>query len=190
MLHEGNVVRATGTNDSTLLVINQVQPIYVSFTVPQQQLPAIKRYMAEGTLEVQVIPAGESKPARGVVTFVDNAVDATTGTIRLKATFGNEDRRLWPGQFATVNLTLTTEPNALVIPAQALQTGQQGQPYVFVVKADSTVENRRVVVERTQGSETIIAKGLAPGERVVTDGQPRLVPGAKVEVRGEGAPAK
>ncbi len=190
MLHEGNVVRATGTNDSTLLVINRVQPIYVSFTVPQQRLPAIKRYMAEGKLDVQVLPAGERQTARGVVSFVDNTVDATTGTIRLKATFGNEDMRLWPGQFVNVDLTLTTEPNALVVPSQALQTGQQGQQYVFVVKADSTVENRRVIVERTQGGETIIAKGLSPGEKVVTDGQPRLVPGTKVEIRGEGAQAK
>jgi multidrug efflux system membrane fusion protein len=198
-LHEGNVVRSTGTNDSTLLVINQIQPIYVSFTVPQQQLPAIKRYMAEGTLQVQVLPSGDPKPVRGTVTFVDNTVDTTTGTIRLKATFTNEERRLWPGQFVNVTLTLTTEPDAIVIPAQAVQSGQQGQQYVFVVKPDSTVDNRRVTVQRTQGSETVIAKGLAPGERVVTDGQPRLTPGAKVEVRsadaragrppGEGAPA-
>jgi multidrug efflux system membrane fusion protein len=190
MLHEGNVVRATGTNDSTLLVINQIQPIYVSFTVPQQQLPAIKRYMAEGKLETQVLPAGEPKTLQGVVTFVDNAVDATTGTIRLKATFANAEKRLWPGQFVNVDLTLTTEPNAIVVPSQAVQTGQLGQQYVFVVQADATVENRSVVVERTQGSEAIIAQGLRPGEKVVTDGQPRLVPGAKVEIRGEGAQAK
>ncbi len=183
-LHEGNVVRATGTNDSTLLVINQIQPIYVSFTVPQQQMPAIKRYMAEGTLQVQVLPSGDPKPVNGTVTFIDNAVDTTTGTIRLKGTFGNEEKRLWPGQFVNVTLTLTTEPNAIVIPAQAVQSGQQGQQYVFVVKPDSTVDSRRVTVQRTQGSETVIAKGLTPGERVVTDGQPRLTPGAKVEVRG------
>jgi multidrug efflux system membrane fusion protein len=183
-LHEGNVVRATGTNDSTLLVINQIQPIYVSFTVPQQQLPAIKRYMAEGTLQVQVLPSGDPKPVRGTVTFVDNTVDSTTGTIRLKATFANEEKRLWPGQFVNVTLTLTTEPNAIVIPAQAVQSGQQGTQYVFVVKQDSTVDNRRVTVERTQGSETVIAKGLTAGEQVVTDGQPRLTPGTKVEVRG------
>jgi multidrug efflux system membrane fusion protein len=182
-LHEGNIVRATGTNDSTLLTINQIQPIYVSFTVPQQQLPAIKRYMAEGTLQVQVLPSGDPKPVRGTVTFVDNTVDSTTGTIRLKATFANEEKRLWPGQFVNVTLTLTTEPDAIVVPAQAVQTGQQGQQYVFVVKPDSTVDNRRVSVERTQGSETVVAKGLTVGEQVVTDGQPRLTPGAKVEVR-------
>jgi membrane fusion protein, multidrug efflux system len=188
MLNEGNVIRAGSSGDSTLLVINQVQPIYASFTVPQQQLPAIKRYMAEGKLQVDAFPAGEPRPLRGVLTFVDNAVDPATGTIRLKATFGNEEKRLWPGQFVNVALTLATESDALVIPAQAVQTGQQGT-YVFVVKADSTVETRPVVVARTQGSEAIIAKGLEADESVVTDGQPRLVAGAKVEVpRGRSSP--
>ncbi len=184
-LHEGNVVRATGTNDSTLLVINQVQPIYVTFTVPQQQMPLIKRYMAGGPLTVEATPTGEPRPVPGVVTFIDNAVDSTTGTIKLKASFPNEERRLWPGQFVNVALTLASEPNALVVPAQAIQTGQQG-PYVFVVKPDSTVEVRRVAVARSQGSESIISKGLQPGEKVVTDGQPRLVAGAKVEIPGSG----
>jgi membrane fusion protein, multidrug efflux system len=187
MLNQGNVVRAGGTSDSTLIVINQVQPIYVSFTVPQQQLPSVKRYMAEAKLVVEATPAGEPRPLRGVVTFVDNAVDAATGTIRLKGTFANEEKRLWPGQFVNVALTLSTEPNAIVVPSQAVQTGQQGQQYVFVVKSDSTVENRPVVIARSQGSETIITKGLEAGESVVIDGQARLVPGAKVEVRGRGA---
>ena len=187
MLHEGNLVRTGGTNDSTLVVINQIQPVYVSFTAPQQQLPIIKRYMGEGALHARAMPAGEREPLTGVVTFVDNAVDQTTGTIRLKATFANEQARLWPGQFVNVELTLTTEPNALVVPAAALQSGQQGQ-YVFVVKGDGTVETRRVVVKRTQGSESVIAEGLQSGETVVTDGQPRLVSGAKVEVRRAGPP--
>src|SRR3977135_908649 len=142
-----------------LLVINQIQPIYVWFTVTQPQPPAIKRYMAEGTLDVRVLPSGDPKPVVGKVTFIDNTVDTTTGTIRLKATFGNEEKRLWPGQFVNVTLTLTTEPKAIVIPAQAGQRRQQGQQYVFVLKADSTVDNRRVTVERTQGSESVIAKG-------------------------------
>jgi len=185
MLHQGNVVRVGGTGDSTLLVINQVRPIYVSFTVPQQQLPAINRYMAEGKLQVDAFPAGDPRPARGVVTFTDNAVDPATGTIRLKATFGNAEKKLWPGQFVNVALTLATEEDAIVVPSQAVQTGQQG-PYVFVVKSDSTVENRPVVVARTQGSETIITKGLEKGENVVTDGLTRLVAGAKVEVRAAG----
>jgi membrane fusion protein, multidrug efflux system len=186
LLNQGNIVRSGGNSDSTLIAINQVQPIYVSFTVPQQQLPEIKRYMADGPLMADAIASGESKPARGTVTFIDNAVDQTTGTIRLKATFANADRRLWPGQFVNVALTLTVEPDALVIPVQALQTGQQG-PYVFVVKNDQTVDTRRVQVKRTQGSETILAGGVQAGESVVTDGQPRLVQGAKVEVRTAGA---
>jgi membrane fusion protein, multidrug efflux system len=187
MLHEGNVVRASGTNDSTLLVIHQVVPIYVSFTVPQQQLPALKRYMADGTLAADAFPSGESQSVRGAVTFVDNTVDTTTGTIRLKATFANHERRLWPGQFVNVSLTLAVQDDAIVIPSQAVQTGQQGA-YVFVVKPDSTVDARRVTVARTQGSETVVANGLQPGERVVTDGQPRLVAGTTVEVRGAGRP--
>lgn len=184
LLHEGNVVRATGTNDSTLLTINQVQPIYVSFTVPQQQLATIKRYMANGKLEVEALGAGDQRSVRGVVTFIDNAVDPNTGTIRLKATFVNEERRLWPGQFVNVVLTLATEPDAIVIPSQAVQTGQQNTSYVFVVKPDATVENRRIVVARTQGNDTVVTSGLQAGEQVVVDGQARLIPGAKVEIRG------
>jgi multidrug efflux system membrane fusion protein len=189
MLNEGNVVRAGGTSDSTLLVINQLRPINVAFTVPQQQLPSIQRYTSAGKLQVDAFPPGEPRPVRGEVSFIDNTVDPATGTIRLKATFTNDEKRLWPGQFVNVALTLATEADALVVPAQAVQTGQQGAAYVFVVKADSTVEIRPVVVARTQGSETIIAKGLQKGESVVTDGQPRLVTGAKVEVRrgGRGA---
>src|SRR4029453_13966532 len=210
MLHEGNLVRAGGTNDSTLLVINQVQPIYASFTVPQQQLPAIKRYMAQGALSVEAVPTGETRPVTGTVTFIDNAVDSTTGTIRLKAQFANDARRLWPGQFVNVAMTLAVEPDAIVAPAAAVQTGQQGayvfvvkpdstvetrppvvrarQPghagaYLFVVKPDSTVETRPVVVARNQGNDAIISKGLKAGEKVVTDGQPPLVQGSAVEVR-------
>jgi multidrug efflux system membrane fusion protein len=182
MLHEGNLVRAGGANDSTLLVINQIQPIYASFTVPQQQLPAIKRYMAQGALSVDAVPTGETRPVTGTVTFIDNAVDPTTGTIRLKGQFANEERRLWPGQFVNVAMTLAIEPDVIVAPAAAVQTGQQGA-YVFVVKPDSTVETRPVVVVRNQGNDAIISKGLKAGEKVVTDGQPRLVQGSAVEVR-------
>ena len=128
------------------------------------------------------VPSGDPRPVKGVVTFIDNAVDAATGTIRLKATFANEEGRLWPGQFANVTLTLATEPDAIVIPSQAVQTGQQGA-FVFVVKPDSTVDLRRIATARTQGGETVIAKGLQAGEQVVTDGQARLTPGAKVEIR-------
>jgi hypothetical protein len=151
--------------------------------------------MDEAALGVRVLPSGDPRPVPGRVTFVDNAVDTTTGTIRLKATFRNDENRLWPGQFVNVTLTLTTQPDALVIPAQAVQSGQQGSQFVFVVKDDSTVENRRIAVDRTQGSETVVATGLQPGEKVVVDGQPRLTPGAKVEVRaapgpGEGGPGR
>jgi multidrug efflux system membrane fusion protein len=182
MLNEGNLVRAGGTNDSTLLVINQVRPIYVTFTVPQQQLPQIKKYTAAGELAVTAVPAGDPRPVTGVVTFIDNTVEATTGTIRLKATFGNEEGRLWPGQFANVTLTLTREPNAIVVPSAAIQSGQQG-PHVFVLKPDSTVDLRRIVVARAQGSETVVSKGVEPGEKVVVDGLTRLAAGTKVEVR-------
>jgi multidrug efflux system membrane fusion protein len=132
---------------------------------------------------VEALPSGEKNPERGVVTFVDNAIDPTTGTVRLKASFPNAEKLLWPGQFANVTLTLTVDPKAIVVPSQAVQAGAQG-PYVFVVKSDSTVENRRVVVARTQGSDSVIASGLQAGEQVVTDGQPRLSPGVKVEIRG------
>src|SRR5262249_58363106 len=126
--------------------------------------------------------------------WVEKAVDQTTGTIRLKATFANEDRRLWPGQFANVELTLAVEKDAIVVPSQAVQSGQQGSQFVFVVKEDSTVESRRVVLKRTQGSEAIIGDGLRAGESVVIDGQGRLVQGARVEIRkpegpGRSAPA-
>src|SRR5262249_14538668 len=120
--------------------------------------------------------------------WVEKAVDQTTGTIRLKATFANEDRRLWPGQFANVELTLAVEKDAIVVPSQAIQSGQQGSQFVFVVKEDSSVESRRVVVKRTQGSEAIIGDGLRAGESVVVDGQGRLVPGTNVEVRRPEAP--
>lgn len=182
LVHEGNLVKANDA-DHPMVVINQVRPIYVSFSVPEQELPEIRRYMASGSLQVEAITlGGEGRRLQGDLTFVDNAVDRTTGTVELKATFANVDNAIWPGQFVDVVLTLTTEPNALVVPSQAIQTGQQG-PYVFVVKPDLTVESRPIVVHRTLERETVVEKGLASGERVVTDGQVRLVPGAKVEFK-------
>ena len=177
----GTVVKAN--DDNGIVTINQVHPVYVSFALPQQFLGDIKKYGAERRLPVRAAPSQQKQaPTRGEVTFVNNTVDTTTGTIQLKATFANTDNLLWPGQYADVTLTLTTEPNALVVPAQAVQTGQNGT-YVFVVKADSTVESRPVEVARRLASEMVIGKGLKPGERVVTDGQLRLVPGAKVDVK-------
>jgi multidrug efflux system membrane fusion protein len=186
MVHEGNLVRANDT--VPLVVINQVTPIYVSFAIPESRLPDLKRYMALGSLHVQAAPPNEVGPqAAGRITFVDNAVDQTTGTIRVKATFPNEDRRLWPGQFVNVTVALTTDPTAVVVPSTAIQVGQQGQ-YTFVVKADNSVEFRPVVVERTSGQESVVKSGLKPAETVVTDGQLRLVAGSRVSIKGEDAP--
>ena len=183
LVNEGNLVRV---NDATpLLVINQVSPIYVNFTLPEQNLPEIKKRMAGGKLGVQaIIPRNEALDEQGALGFVDNAVDRTTGTIRLKATFANDARRLWPGAFVNVLVTLAMQPDAVVVPSQAVQTGQEGQ-HVFVVKSDQTVELRKVIVNRTVNSEAVIDEGLKPGETVVTDGQFQLAPGVKVEARKE-----
>ncbi|MEK7340666.1 MAG: efflux RND transporter periplasmic adaptor subunit [Candidatus Binatota bacterium] len=182
LVSEGNVVRV---NDATpLLVINQVSPIYVNFTLPEQHLSEIKRRMDGGKLSVEANRQNENLDEQGVLSFVDNAVDRTTGTIRLKATFANGSRRLWPGQFAQVALTLSNQPDAIVIPSQPDHTGQEG-PHVFVLKSDSAVELRSVVVSRTLDGEAVIEKGLQPGEKVVTDGQFLLGPGSKVQVKQE-----
>lgn len=186
MVHEGNLVRA---NDTTpLVVINQVAPINVSFGIPEARLPELKQYMAQGTVPVQArAPNDPAAASLGHITFVDNAVDPTTGTIRVKGTFPNDSRHLWPGQFVNVAVTLTTDLHAIVVPTTAVQTGQQGQ-YVFVVKADQTVELRPVTVTRAADSETIIKRGLAAGETIVTDGQLRLNPGSRVSIKsGPGA---
>ena len=180
MVHQGNVVRA---NETPLVTINQISPLYVGFAVPEQTLPDIKKYMAAGNLRVDANPTNDEQGAvHGDLTFVDNAVDSNTGTIRLKATFANKERRLWPGQFVNVVMTLTRERGAVVVPSQAVQAGQSG-PYVFVVKPDLSVESRPVVVGRTVGGEAVIAKGVRSGERVVTDGHLRLVPGSIVEIK-------
>jgi membrane fusion protein, multidrug efflux system len=186
MVNEGNLVRA---NDVTpLVVINQVAPIYVSFGIPEARLPELKRYMAQGSVKVEALAPNDSgPPSVGRITFVDNAVDPTTGTIRIKGTFPNDTRHLWPGQFVNVSVTLTTDPRAVVVPTAALQTGQQGQ-YVFVVKPDQTVELRTVEVARAVAAESVIKQGLKPGETVVTDGHLRLNPGSRISVKsGPGA---
>jgi len=186
MVHAGNLVRA---NDTTpLVVINQVTPIFVSFAIPEGQLPGFKRYMAGGSVTVEAQPPNETGPtSKGRISFVDNAVDGMTGTIRIKGTFPNSDRRLWPGQFVNVVVTLTTDPNAIVVPSTAVQAGQQGD-YVFVVKADQTVDLRVVAVARTNGTESVIKTGLRTGETVVTDGQLRLVSGSRISVKAPNAP--
>src|SRR2546422_37832 len=180
LVQNGNVIKAN--DDSPLVVINQVHPIYVSFSVPEQHLADIKKYRARGPLRVEArLPRQLETIATGELTFVNNAVDQTTATIQLKATFPNTDNALWPGQFLDVVLTFTSR-TAIVVPSQAIQPGQQG-PFVFVVKPDATVESRPVAPGTRLGAETIIEQGLRAGERVVTDGQLRLVPGAKVEIR-------
>jgi multidrug efflux system membrane fusion protein len=184
LFHPGNIVKE---NDTVLVVINQVTPIYVSFTVPEQQLAEIKRYMASGSLPVSAaIPDSGSRPEEGALTFVDNSVDPATGTIRLKGSFPNSQRRLWPGQFVNVALKLATRPGAIVVPSQAVQTGQSGF-YAYVVNAEHSAELRPVVPGNQYGGETVIEKGLQPGESVVTDGQLRLYPGAKVEIKAQAA---
>ena len=184
LVDEGNLVRI---NDATPLVtINQVAPIFVSFSVPEQYLTDIKDGLARGKLKIEAfIPQHESRPEVGELTFVDNTVDRTTGTIRLKGTFANPNRRLWPGQYVRVVLTLAEQPNAIVVPSQAVQTGQDKQQ-VFVLKSDSTVELRPVTVARTLNNDAVIEKGLQPGEQVITDGQFLLSPGTKVQVKSEG----
>ena len=187
MVHAGNLVRA---NDQTpLVVINQVSPIYVSFGIPEALLPDLRRYMAQRELEVQATPPNEEvAPASGRITFVDNQVDQTTGTIRIKATFPNSNRRLWPGQFVNVRVKLASEPHAIVVPSVAVQAGPDGH-YVYLVKGDQTVEMRPVVVARTAGPETILKDGVKPGETIVTDGQLRLVPGSRITIKS-GTPQK
>ncbi|MGB7623631.1 MAG: efflux RND transporter periplasmic adaptor subunit [Terriglobia bacterium] len=181
LIHQGNVVKANDT--VSMVVINQITPIYVDFSVPEQFLPEIKKHMTEGKLGVKaIIPNDGGSPEQGVLTFVNNTVDSSTGTILLKGTFPNSGRRLWPGQFVNVALTLSARPNAILVPSRAIQTGQEGQ-FVFVVKADRTVESRPVVVGTALEAETVIEKGLQVGETVVTDGQLRLVPGSKVEIK-------
>jgi multidrug efflux system membrane fusion protein len=180
IVQEGNIVKE---NDANLVVINQITPIFVSFSVPEQYLGEIKKYMRAGTLKVEAtVPNNEGVPHHGFISFVDNAVDTGTGTIKLKGTFTNTDRGLWPGQFVNVVLTLTSESNVIVVPSEVIQTGQEGQ-YVFVVKQDLTVESRPVVAGRTVNRETVVQKGLRADEKVVTDGQLRLYPGAKVEIK-------
>ncbi len=173
-----------------MVVINRIHPIYVAFSVPEAQLAEIKKYRERGDLLVEAEPqGGGGVVARGRLSFVNNTVDPSTGTIQLKATFENNENALWPGQFVNVALTLTRQPGAVVVPAQAVQTGQKGS-YVFVVKADNTVEARPVVPGTTHGREMVVSQGLTAGERVVTDGQLRLVPGARVDPKAAPAEAR
>jgi len=184
-VHKGNLVRA---NDTIPIVsINRITPVYVTFAIPESMLPQFKRYMGAGTIRVEAqAPNDTGRASIGRIDFIDIAVDSTTGTIKVKGTFPNQDHRLWPGQFVNVSVRLTTEANATVVPAVAVQTGQQGS-YVFVVKDDKTVDMRTVRVERVANSEAVIGDGVKPGETIVTDGQLLLVPGSRISVKNTDA---
>jgi multidrug efflux system membrane fusion protein len=185
LLQAGNLVKANDVNP--LVVINQVRPIYVNFAVPEQNLAEVRKRMSAGQLEVEVLPtdAARERP-KGRLIFIDNAVDPSTGTIRMRAQFDNQDAALWPGQFVNVSLRLYEQRDALVVPAQAVQTGPEGQ-YVYVVDKDMTADMRRITLQRTEGETAIVASGLAEDERVVTRGQLRLGPKAKVQIAKPGA---
>jgi len=176
----GNVVKA---NETVLVTINKLSPIHATFTIPEKELPEVKRHLAEGKLAVEAeVPGSAGIREKGFVSFFDNTVDPATGTIRVKAAFENADKQLWPGQFVNLSITLAVKSKAVVVPSQAIQTGQKGQ-YVFVVKQDATAEIRPVVAGPVTQGVTVIEKGLQPGEQVVIDGQMRVVPGGKVEIK-------
>ena len=181
LVNEGNLVRV---NDAApLVIINQVNPINVTFSVPEQHLSDLNRHMNAGQLKVDAsFQSDEGRPEQGRLEFVDNAVDRSTGTIKLKAVFANTERRLWPGQFVNVALTLTTQPDAVVIPSEAVQVGQEGQ-HVFVVQPDKRVEVRPVTLGTTSGGEAVITKGLSAGEQIVREGQFLLGPGSHIEIK-------
>jgi len=180
-LKTGNAVKAQDT--ISLVTINQIKPIYASYAVPQRELPGVRAAMSGGTVPVQAtVPGDPGPPITGKIFFFDNQIDPTTGTISLKAIFDNADERLWPGEFVNVSTTLRVDPDAIVVPASAVQVGQTGS-FVYVVKADNTVEFRPVTVSRTINNESVITKGLNGDERVVTDGQLRLTNGSRVEIR-------
>ena len=181
LIQRGNLVKANDT--ASLIVLNQVRPVYVNFAVPEQNLDAIRTYMARGPLAVSALPPGSTHRADGgKLVFVDNAVDASTGTIRLRAQFVNQDLALWPGQFVNVAVTLYEQAAAIVVPADSVQNGPQGQ-YVYVVQPDQTAELRIVKVERVDAGSAVVVDGLKPGETIVTQGQLRLGPGVKVAIR-------
>jgi multidrug efflux system membrane fusion protein len=187
LVREGNLVRAS-TQDA-LIVINQIHPILVRFAVPERNLPDIQRYL-KNRLPVLVSPSKDDTLFHeGLLTFVDNTVDTTTGTVLLKAEFTNRDGALWPGEFVSVRLQLYVDPEALVVPSQAVMTGQQGT-YLFVIDPNGVARSQPVTVERTAGVYSVIAQGVNAGDEVVTDGQVRLVPGAAVEVKGVAEPAR
>ena len=182
LVHKGALVRANDT--APMVVINQLSPANVSFAVPARLLPQLRAGQGAGLRVSARAPGAAGAASTGTVTFLDNAVDVSTDTIRLKATFPNAGHKLWPGAFLDVTLQLSVEPKAIVVPTTAVQPGQQGQ-FVYVVKADRTVEARPVTIAWTDGADTVVSRGVTAGETVVTDGQLRLAPGARVVVKNE-----
>ena len=181
LVHAGNLVKPDA--DTAMVVINQVHPVYVAFAIPEQKLPDVREFMAEHKLAVQVSLPGQQGPVEsGELSFIDNSVDAKTGTINLKGEFANTDARLWPGEFVNTTLVLREHPGAILVPSQAVQTGQQGS-FVFVVQPDMKATIRPVVIGESIDNQTVVTSGLKPGETVVTDGQLRLIPGATVTIK-------
>ena len=179
-IQQGNLVKANDTNP--LVTVNQIVPIYASFSVPEQNIPDIRKYQANGELKVQATFTNASHaPIAGKLSFLDNSADTTTGTIKLKAEFPNTDKALWPGQFVNVVLTLYEQKDAVVTPSASVQNGPGGQ-YVFVIKPDLTAEIRNIKVTRAEGDDTVVASGLEVGDQVVIVGQVRLAPGTKVSL--------
>lgn len=179
LVHQGNLIKA---NNVCVVTVRQIDPIYVSFWIPEQHLAAIRKSMAVKPLDVGVtVPGEEKEPIHGALSFIDNTVDPNNRTIHLRATFANPDRRLWPGQYVKVLLTIAQEPNSILVPAPAVQSGQNRR-FVYVLKSDQTVEARTISVKRTVENESVV-EGVQPGEQVVTDGQMRLAPGAHVQIK-------
>lgn len=186
LVHAGNVVKP---NDKTLVVIREVHPVYVRFAVPEQYLARVRDRMKQGELSVVAkARADGAHEERGVLTFIENTVDSSTGTVDLKAEFKNDDEQLWPGQLVDVSLQLSVDQNAIVVPEAAIQAGQNGD-HVFVVGKDDKAELRPVKVARQVGAEVVLESGVKAGEKVVTDGQVRLTPGAKVQIKKSEPPA-
>ncbi|HEV7593572.1 MAG TPA: efflux RND transporter periplasmic adaptor subunit [Gemmatimonadaceae bacterium] len=183
LVRQGNLVKAN--SNPPLVVINQIQPILVRFAIPQSQLPDIQKYYRGGNaLQVRATPSeGSGVPLLGTLAFIDNNVDSTSGTVLLKARFANPEATLWPGQYTNVALQLFVDPNALTLPAAAVITGQQGT-YVYTIDSAGSAKQRPVQVSRTADSLSVISSGLKEGERVVVDGQSRLIPGSKVSIKG------
>jgi multidrug efflux system membrane fusion protein len=179
-IQQGNLIKANDT--SPLVTVNQVVPIYASFSVPEQNVADIRKYQADGVLKVQATFANAAHiPIDGKLSSIDNTADMTTGTIRLKAEFANADKALWPGQFVNIVMTLYEQKDAIITPSSSIQSGPNGQ-YVYVVKSDGTVELRNIKIARAEGNDTVVASGLSPGEQVVTAGQLRLAPGSRVSI--------